>query len=52
MEAYAVLSVVQSRANYDLLRKKDPESFKMVDQHEFDKMYNTGARDETGNVPV
>ena len=52
MEAYAVLSVVQSRANYDLLRKKDPESFRVVDQHEFDKMYNTGARDETGNVPV
>ena len=27
MEAYAVLSVVQSRANYDLLRRKDPDAF-------------------------
>ena len=30
MEAYAVLSVMQSRANYDLLRSKDPEAFREV----------------------
>ena len=52
MEAYAVLSVVQSRANYDLLRKKDPDQFKEVDQREFDKAYNPSARDRTGNVPA
>ena len=52
MEAYAVLSVMSSRANYDILRKKDPESFREVDQREFDKMYNRDARDEMGNVPM
>lgn len=52
MEAYAILSVVQSRANYDLLRKSDPDQFKEVSQHEFDKTFNAGARDETGNVPA
>ena len=52
MEAYAVLSVVQSRANYDLTRTKDPEAFREVNQREFDKMYNTDARDESGNVPM
>ena len=52
MEAYAVLSVMQSRANYDLLRQKDPDQFKEVSQHEFDKNYNVGARDESGHVPV
>ena len=52
MEAYAVLSVMQSRANYDLLRQRDPDQFKEVSQHEFDKNYNVGARDESGNVPV
>ena len=52
MEAYAVLSQIQSRANYDLLRKKDPDAFKEINQREFDKTYNTGARDESGNVPM
>ena len=52
MEAYAVLSVVQSRANYDLLRQKDPRAFKEVSQREFDRTYNTGARDASGGLPV
>lgn len=51
MEAYAVLSVVQSRATYDILRKDDPDQFKEVNQRDFDKTYNMGARDETGNLP-
>lgn len=51
MEAYAVLSVLQSRANYDLLRQKDPYSFTDISQHEFEKKYDVGARDEAGNVP-
>lgn len=50
LEAYAVLSVVQSRASYDLLRQKDPEKFKPLGQNEFDKNYNVDARDEAGNV--
>ena len=50
MEAYAVLSVMQSRANYDLLRQKDPDQFREVSQHMFDKTYDVGKRDEAGNV--
>ena len=52
MEAYAVLSTVQSRANYDLLRKKDPEAFREVNEREFKKSYEVGARDASGNVPM
>ena len=51
-EAYAVLSVVQSRANYDILRKKDPDSFREITEREFNKNYNVGARDASGNVPM
>jgi len=46
-----VLSVVQSRANYDLLRKKDPDQFREMTEREFNKTYNVSARDATGNVP-
>lgn len=52
MEAYAILSVMSSRANYDLLRQRNPDSFKEISQHEFDKNYNAGARDASGNVPT
>jgi len=52
MEAYAVLSVMQSRANYDILRKKDPEAFREVNQREFTKTYHADARDVSGNVPM
>ena len=51
-EAYAVLSVMQSRANYDLLRKKDPDSFREMTEREFNKNYNVSARDASGNVPA
>ena len=52
MEAYAVLSVMSSRANYDLLRKKDPDAYREVSETEFKKTYDVGARDATGNVPT
>lgn len=52
MEAYAILSVVQSRANYDILKKKDPDAFREVNQREFSKSFNTSARDVSGNVPM
>ena len=51
-EAYAILSSVQARASYDLTRMKNPDAFTEISQREFDKMYNPGARDETGNVPI
>lgn len=42
---------MQSRASYDLLRSSDPNQFREISQHEFDKTYNPAARDESGNVP-
>ena len=51
MEAYAVLSVAQSRANYDILRRKDPDAYREVSQTEFDRNYNKDVRDAAGNVP-
>lgn len=50
MEAYAVLSVASSRASYDLLRQKNPDSYREVSEAEFKKTYEPGARDATGNV--
>ena len=50
-EAYAVLSVAQSRANYDIMRKKDPDAYKEISQTEFDRQFNKDIRDAAGNVP-
>ena len=52
MEAYAVLSVMSSRVNYDLTRKKDPDAYREVSEKEFTKSYDIGARDQSGNTPV
>ena len=52
MEAYAVLSVAQSRANYDIMRRKDPDAYREISQTEFDKTYNRDLRDATGNTPM
>jgi len=49
-EAYAVLSVKESRVDYDLTRRENPESvyqaekMKIMEQHR-------NSRDKTGNVP-
>lgn len=50
MEAYGVLSVRESRANYDLLKRKNPDAFKTVSQEEFDRSYVFGKRDRQGQV--
>ena len=47
-----MLSVVQSRANYDLLRRKNPDAYREVSQAEFAKTYDVSSRDSTGNTPV
>jgi DnaJ-class molecular chaperone len=52
LEAYGVLSNMSSRANYDILRKKDPEAFREVNQREFTKTYDASARDVSGNVAM
>ena len=52
MEAYSVLSVNQSRVNYDLLRKKRPDDFKPVSEEEFNRSNRPDLRDAAGNSPV
>mgnify|MGYP006193041973 CR=1 FL=1 len=35
MEAFGVLSINESRANYDLLRRKNPDNYNDVSEAEF-----------------
>jgi len=50
MEAYGVLSVNESRVNYDLLRRKNPDAFREVSEEEFDRSYSVEKRDRRGEV--
>ena len=50
MEAYGVLSVRESRVNYDLLRNKSPEKFNEMSQEDFDRTYDISKRDARGEV--
>jgi len=50
MEAYGVLSVSQSRASYDLLRRKNPDAFREMAQEEFDRTFDVSKRDKAGQV--
>ena len=52
MEAYGILSVKESRVNYDLSMKRNPDQYKEMSQSEFDKNYNVDLRDGAGNTPV
>ena len=52
MEAYGILSVKESRVNYDLSMKRNPDQYKEMSQSEFDKNFNVDLRDEAGNTPV
>lgn len=51
VEAYQVLSVSQSRANYDLSRKKNPEAYKPMSDFQFDMEKRRDKRDKTGMIP-
>jgi hypothetical protein len=35
MEAFGVLSVRESRVNYDILRRKNPDAFKEISEEQF-----------------
>lgn len=48
MEAYGVLSIRESRASYDLQRKKNPDAFSFVSEQEFNKTYRPDLRGEDG----
>ena len=50
MEAYGVLSVRESRVNYDLLRRKNPEKFSEMSSQDFDRNYDMSKRDARGEV--
>jgi DnaJ-class molecular chaperone len=50
VEAYHVLSVRESRVNYDLTRKKNPNLFKAPTEHEFAMERRRDLRDKSGMV--
>lgn len=52
MEAFGVLSVKESRVNYDLQLKKNPENYKAVSEADFIKERRADLRDAAGNTPV
>ena len=51
VEAYQVLSVTESRANYDLSRKKNPDLYKAMSEFQFDMEKRRDKRDKSGMVP-
>ena len=50
-EAFGVLSVRESRANYDIQKKKNPDNYKVVSEEEFFKEKRADMRDAAGNTP-
>lgn len=50
-EAYSVLSVRDSRVNYDLTRKKNPDVYKPVSKEESDMIQRRDKRDKRGLTP-
>ena len=52
MEAYSVLSVRESRLNYDLMRKKNPDHYVASSEEAFNKLHRNDLRDAAGNTPI
>lgn len=50
-EAYGVLSVRESRVNYDLSRKKNPDLYKPLSETQFDMDNRRDMRDKRGLTP-
>ena len=48
VEAYQVLSVRESRVNYDLSRKKNPDLYKGISEAEFNLEFRRDLRDKKG----
>jgi curved DNA-binding protein CbpA len=51
VEAYQVLSVRESRVNYDLSRKKNPDAYKPVSDYQFAMDQRRDKRDKSGMIP-
>ncbi len=49
-EAYQVLSVIESRVNYDLKRKKNPSLFREQSEQDFNLQHRVDLRDKDGIV--
>ena len=50
LEAYQVLSVKESRANFDMSIRKDPASYKPMSDDQFNMVHRRDLRNETGNI--
>jgi curved DNA-binding protein CbpA len=50
VEAYQVLSVRETRANYDLSRKKNPEQYFAMSEFQFDMEQRRDKRDKSGMI--
>ena len=51
MESFSVLSVRESRVNYDLLKRKQPQDFVVQSEQNFNKDRRPDLRDAAGNTP-
>lgn len=51
-EAFGILSVRESRVNYDLQVKKNPDSYKPISEEDFFRNQRPDMRDAAGNTPV
>lgn len=51
VEAYQVLSVKESRAAFDLSRRKNPNLYKPMSDEQYDMLYRRDNRDKTGLGP-
>ena len=52
MEAYGVLSVRESRANYDISMRKNPDAYREVSESQHAKELFFDKRDVAGNTPI
>lgn len=52
MEAFSVLSVRESRVNYDLQRKQNPDAYRNISEAQFAKESRPDLRDAAGNTPL
>ena len=50
VEAYQVLSVRESRATFDLDRKKNPEKYTPMSDEQFDMNYRRDLRNKDGHI--
>ena len=51
VEAYGILSVKESRAAFDLTRKKNPHLYKAMSEEQLDMMFSRDGRDKRGLSP-